>query len=126
VSKRRKRKPSRRERRTGVDRPVKRPAEAAEAAEQPQSVQPEDVVTPDTAPKPAAPVDAQSAVTAVFTPTTKSDTAITLEQQHVSHDLRRLFIQLGAFALVIVGLVVLNAQTGLIGHLGSWLFTLWE
>ncbi|MDZ4247841.1 MAG: hypothetical protein U1D32_01005, partial [Patescibacteria group bacterium] len=75
----------------------------------------------------------QPTVTATFQPSAKSDAASAaseaaakLEQRYINRDLLRLLIQLAAFALVIVGLAVLDARTDVFGTLGSSLFKLWE
>lgn len=112
----RKRKPSRRERRAGVDRPAKRPVDLSTAPAEPAE---SETAAP-------GPDDAQPTVTATFKPNAKSEATVTLEQRYIAHDLRRLGIQLGAFALLIIGLAVLDAQTDFMGSLGSSLFKLWE
>ena len=137
VSKRRKRKPSRKERRAGIDRPVKRQADDANSAvapSEPSEPAPDGVAPePDTGrgpdqgpPEQADQAPVRPTVSATFRPTAKSEATAELEQRYINRDLRRLLIQLAVFALVIAGLAVLDAQTGAVGSLGSSLFKLWE
>ena len=133
--KHRKRKPSRRERRAGVDRPVKRqPGSAgldAATAETDAAAAATDDANAEATPESPAP---QPTVTATFQPDdaksgaagAASEAVAELEQRYIHRDLLRLLIQLAAFALVIVGLAVLDARTDVVGSLGSSLFKLWE
>ncbi|MDP9211737.1 MAG: hypothetical protein M3N59_00435 [bacterium] len=131
------RKLSRRARHQNGDAPKSATADAARevagrptepVSEQPVGTepQPERPVT-EPEPAPAAPANPEPAtVSATFTPSTKSDALVGAEQARIGSDLRRLGIQIGAFTLLIAGIGILDAQTGLIGDLGTSLFGLWE
>jgi hypothetical protein len=125
VSKRkRKRKPSRRQRQAGIDRPAKRPADPAAVTPEP-ATDPEVPETVAETPTPGTP-DPAPTVTAVFRPSTKSEAVVSLEQEYIGHDLRRLGVLIAALATALTGVAVLQAQTNLIGELGAWLFTWWN
>ncbi len=97
-------------------------------AEQPTDAepQPERPVT-EPEPAPVAPADPEPAtVSATFTPSTKSEALVGAEQERIGSDLRRLGIQIGVFTLIVAAIGILDAQTGLIGDLGTSLFGLWE
>ncbi|MEX1113330.1 MAG: hypothetical protein WD603_03555 [Patescibacteria group bacterium] len=88
--------------------------------------QPEQPVT-EPGPAPAVPADPEPAtVSATFTPSTKSEALVGAEQERIGGDLRRLGIQIGVFTLIVAAIGILDAQTGLIGDLGTSLFGLWE
>ena len=101
---------------------------AVPAAEQPAGTEPRpERPVAESEPAPAAPADPVLAtVSASFTPSTKSEALVGAEQERIGGDLRRLGIQIGVFTLLIAGIGILDAQTGLIGDLGTSLFGLWE
>lgn len=92
--------------------------------------------TPATSESPAQPTP-RPAITATFKPTPSSAAQIVsgpsaptnaeeAEYTSVRKDLRKLGFTIIAGIAVVIGLVILNDQTGFVGTLGEQLFHLWE
>ena len=122
MSNRRKRKPSRRERQSGVDRPARRPDDGP--GEPIAASSTEDETAAATAPSDTA--DLPGSITATFKPNVETEATTELEQRHIMHDLRRLGIQLAVFSCLVAGVAILDAQTNVITDLGSSVVGLWE